>query len=378
MIVRPRPRTTSAGSRADLSRSYHGSPVRTVYVVISCDVDPDRRRLLDCGSPGKLTWRGVTEGIPAVKNVVRGLTDSTGREPVFTWFLRADEQIRQLQGEYWWFVRSHPSLLRSLQDSGDELGWHPHFWRRDTENGAWFQEVEDLDWQVDMLHNAHRDHATCLPGALRSVRMGWSYHNNSTYGALEALGIAVDLSAIPGLRTFTRQPPPRGGNFFDWHPTPRAPYWPSQADYRRPAQGGEGSRRLLEVPSFVSTARVWALAGGLQLGRKTGDVAQLWYAVRRPTYCINVTGRPVFFAPLVAQLRRLLRRREDGPFVFETHFHADELVPNRSALYNLESVRTNIEALLRACREMDTPVEFVTACRIPALWRARRTRDSAA
>src|SRR3990172_2198567 len=155
-------------SRAELPRRDHGSPLRTVYVVISCDVDPDRERFLDGVPPGGLTWRGVTEGIPAVKSAVRGLTDTTGREPVFTWFLRADEQIRQLQGQYGWFARSHASLLRSLQESGDELGWHPHFWRRDAQNGAWFQEVEDLDWQVDMLHKAHSDLATCFPGALKS------------------------------------------------------------------------------------------------------------------------------------------------------------------------------------------------------------------
>ena len=286
---------------------------------------------------------------------------------MFTWFLRADEQIRQLQGEYGWFVQSQPTLLRSLQESGDELGWHPHFWRCDTESGAWFQEIEDVAWQVDMLHRAHRDLTTRLPGALKSVRMGWSYHNNGTCAALEALGIAVDLSAIPGLRTLTRRPPARGENLFDWHSTPRAPYRPSQADYRRPARGRETSHRLLEVPSFVSTSMPWALVGGVQLARKTGNVAQLWYAARRPTYCINVTARPVYFAPLVTQLRKVLRRLESGPLVFETHFHPDELVPNRSPLYDLGSVRTNLEALVRACHEAHTPLEFVPACRIPAL-----------
>ena len=56
--------------------------MRTVYVVISCDVDPDRDRLLDGVPPGGLTWRGVTDGIPAVKDAVRGVRDAGGREPV--------------------------------------------------------------------------------------------------------------------------------------------------------------------------------------------------------------------------------------------------------------------------------------------------------
>lgn len=341
--------------------------MRTVYVVISCDVDPDRDRLLDGVPPAGLAWRGVSAGIPALKEAVRGLTDAGGREPVFTWFLRADEQIRHLQGEYGWFVRSHPSLLRSLQESGDELGWHPHFWRRDERTGQWFQEIEDVPWQLDMLRSAHRDFAAVLPGPLQSVRMGWSYHNNGTYETLEALGIAVDLSAIPGLRTLAGTPPTRSENLFDWHSTPPAPYWPSPVDYRRPARGGERPRHLLEVPCFVSTSLVWGLVASMQLARKTGNVARLWDAVRRPTYCINVTARPALFAPLVAHLRKVLRRPGTGPLVFETHFHADELVPNRSALYDLESVRPNIEALLRACREARTPLEFVPACRIRTL-----------
>jgi hypothetical protein len=343
------------------------SRVRTVYVVISCDVDPDRVRLLDGVPPGGLTWRGVSDGIPALKDAVRGLTDAGGREPVFTWFLRADEQIRHVHGAYEWFVRSHPSLLRSLQESGDELGWHPHFWRLDPQTGHWFQEVEDVAWQLDMLRGAHRALATALPAPLQSVRMGWSYHNNDTFEALESLGIAVDLSAIPGLRTFIRKPPIRAENLFDWRETPREPYRPSRADHRRPPRGAEPARRLLEVPCFVASSVPWGLVASVQLARKTGTLAPLWDAVRKPTYCINVTAHPALFAPLVAHLGKVLRRPGAGPLVFETHFHADELVPNRSALYDLQSVRPNIRALVRVCHEAGAPLEFVPACRIPTL-----------
>jgi hypothetical protein len=125
---------------------------------------------------------------------------------------------------------------------------------------------------------------------------------------------------------------------------------------------------LLEVPNFVSTSMLWSVASGLQLARKARDPALLWQAVRRPTYWINLTARPRLFAPLVAQLRQTLHRRESGPLVFANYFHPDELLPNRSQLYNLESVRTNLEALLRACHEADTAVGFVTAGQIPALW----------
>lgn len=342
--------------------------MRTVYIVLSCDTDPDRPGFLDGAPSGDLTWRGMTEGIPAVKNLLHGVTDSRGREPVFTWLLRADEQIRRVHGEYRWCVRTHQSFWRSLQESGDELGWHPHFWRLDTGHGAWFQEIEDVDWQVAMLHQAHDDLATCFSGAPKSVRMGWAYHNNRTYRALEDLGVTVDCSALPGYRTFRGKPPTRGENLFDWHSSPRRPFRPSRNDYRRPPRGGESPFRVLEVPSFVSGSIPWALVSGVQLARKTGDLAQLWYAIRRPTYCINVTARPVFFAPLVAQLRTALQSAERGPLVFSTQCHADEFVPNRSALYDIAGVKANLEALVRACHEAQTPVQFVQAREIAALW----------
>jgi len=75
----------------------------------------------------------------------------------------------------------------------------------------------------------------------------------------------------------------------------------------------------------------------------------------------------VFFAPLVTQLRTALRRSGNGPLVFSTQFHADELLPNRSRLYDIQGVRANIQALVRVCDEARTPVQFVQARQIYAL-----------
>jgi hypothetical protein len=341
--------------------------VPRVCVVIGCDTDPDRAGFLDGVPHDRLTWRGMTEGIPAVKELLRGVADSRGHEPVFTWLLRADEQVRDLEGGYDWVPKHHGPLLRSLEATGDEIGWHPHFWRREVAGGPWFQEIVDVDWQVDMLQRAHAGLTAALPHPVRSVRMGWDYHNNRTYAALEALGITTEFSALPGMRTFRGTPPTRGENLFDWHSTPRAPYRPSRADYRRPARAGEAACDLLEVPNYVSDAALWGLVSGLQLARKTRALWQLWQAVRRPTYWIGVTARPAYFAPLVSHLGAALRRGGDGPVVFATYLHPDELLPNRSALYTLESVRANLEALLRACAESSAEVEFMQAGRIPEL-----------
>jgi hypothetical protein len=344
--------------------------VRAVYIVVGCDVDPDRAALLNGASNTVLTWRGATEGIPAAKTLLRGLTDIAGREPAFTWFLRADDQVRQVHGAYAWFVEAHEPMLRSLEQSGDELGWHPHFWRYEAAADRWFQEIDDIGWQLDMLRQAHRHFAPRLPQGLHSVRMGWGYQNDRTCETLEELGIAVDASSLPGFHTVVGEQRLDRENLFDWRDSPRVPYRPSQADYRRPPRGQERPRRLLEIPSFVSRSRLWGLAGGVQLVRKTGHLEHLWSQLRQPSYCINVTGRPALFAPVVAQLRQTLRQGGNEPVVFATHCHADEFVPNRSPLYDLAAVRTNLAAVLRVCAEARAPAAFVRASQVPALWPA--------
>jgi hypothetical protein len=327
--------------------------------------------------PGTLTWHGMTEGIPAVKQSLSGLTDGVGREPVFTWLLRADEQVRQVHGDFAWVANTHGALLRALQRGGDELGWHPHFWRRETTAGPWFQETADVPWQLSMLHDAHAALAKALPSPVRSVRMGWNYHNNETFAALDKLGISVEFSAVPGMRTFHGRPPVRAENSFDWQATPRRPFYPSRADYRREPRGAERPFGLLELPNFVSTSHVWAMMSGVQLARKSRQLVPLVDALRRPTYWINITARTRLFAPLVQAMGAALRRGTDAPLAFATYFHPDELLPNRSSLYSLRHVRTNLELLLRTCAAAGWAVEFLQASQFADRWRAANPPDQA-
>ncbi|NOT08326.1 MAG: hypothetical protein HOP28_08985 [Gemmatimonadales bacterium] len=339
----------------------------TVYVAIGCDTDPDRREVLDGTPSERLAWRGMLEGIPLLKGSLGTIRDSRGREPVFTWLLRVDEQIRRMEGTYAWVLEAHRPFLRGLEAAGDELGWHPHFWRFDLERRRWYQEVRDADWQVEMLRAAHAAYVAHLGGGPKSVRMGWGYHNNRTFATLEELGLLVDFSAIPGLATLREGAPPHEGNLFDWSPTPRHPYRPARADCRRPALGTEPAHRLLEAPNFVSTSRLWGLVSGLQMARKTGSPAQLSRALRRPTYWVNLTGRPALFAPLVRALGRAVCARNEASTLFATYFHPDELLPNRSGLYSLESVRANLASILETCARAGAAVEFIPASRIAGL-----------
>ena len=341
--------------------------MRVVYIVIGCDTDPDRAGLVGRVEDGSLSWRGLTEGIPHLKESVHGLSDDRGTDPVFTWLLRVDEQVRVIHGSYSWVLEAHGEMLQQLELSGDELGWHPHFWRYNSEASFWSQDAEDIAWQVDMLREAHKSFMNIFPGRAKSVRMGWDYHNNETFQTLEQLGVRVDFSAIPGLRTLSASHHNLRENLFDWFATPRRPYLPSRQDYRRPAEANEDATTVVEAPNFTSSSFVWGLASGLQFARKMKSIKQLTQAIRRPTYWINITGRPKLFNPLLSQLRRDLRGTGDETMFFVTYFHPDELLANKSSLYDLVSVRINLERIIQTCRAEATKVEFIRAVEIPRL-----------
>jgi len=337
----------------------------TVYVVIGCDADPDRANFVKEPIEEARSWRGMLEGIPRAKGRVKEMVDIDGHPPIFTWCLRVDYQMRFLYGSYAYVLETHKDFLLGLEQSGDELAWHPHFWNYDAHSNRWYQEIADVDWQVRMLEEAFAAYTSVLPGRAKSVRMGWDYHNNKTIAALASLGVTVDFSAIPGLRIKPKGKLSRGENCFDWRITPNRPYVPSVLDYRRPVRKGEASVPLLEAPNFVSNSLVWGFVAGLALAKKMKDPMQLLSVLTRPTYWIGITGKPVFFAPLIAQLERAFKEKETTIFV--NYFHPDELLENDQSLYSFEHMVDNIRYLKEVMTDLGVSLKFIKACDIPKI-----------
>ena len=339
--------------------------MKTVYIVVGCDTDPDRTTFLDGLLSDTLSWRGMLEGIPIAKERIKEVRDSQGSSPIFTWSLRADSQIKEYYGAYNWVLRSHTDFLLNLERQGDELAWHPHFWRFDTQNSDWYQECFDLEWQVNMLREAHADYLNILPGRAKSVRMGWDYHNTDTFATLESLGVIVDFSGIPGLALTASNHGVRSVNFFDWGLSPNRPYYPATLDYRREAREGETAFHLLEAPNFVSKSRLWGIMAGLQYAKKTGSLRPFIRSIFKPTYFIGTTGKPSLFAPLVDQLIRELEWRD--PIVFVTYFHPDELLENKHPLYSLGYMVENLSLLIAMVRAYGATTKFIKASEIPGV-----------
>jgi hypothetical protein len=339
---------------------------KKLYLVIGCDTDPDRVGFIENVSSDTLSWRGLSEGIPRAKEMLRDIKDVNGGPPAITWLIRADEQIRHIYGNYNWVLSEFRQTLSDLETSGDEIGWHPHLYKFDPRYKIWFQELNDTAWQCDMLETAFNSFDRIFPGRPVSVRTGWVYHNNETMKKLDELGVKVDFSAVPGLKTLSKNNAKYPYNIYDWYITPKRPYHPSETDYRRAIKEGESELSILEVPNFTSNSFFWGIMAGLQMARKMKNPIQFTLAIKKPTYWINLTGGPHLYNPLVKTLERRLKNNPESQIFFITYFHSDELIENNSLIYSRDNIKQNLINISAVCRKLNIPFEFIRARDIPA------------
>lgn len=209
-----------------------GQPLFWVFTV-DTDEDP-----LPQDRETQLSWRGVNEGIPRLREVVDGITEV---RLITTWFVRVDDRVEAVEGDRTFLLDLLAGDWRESVGRGDEIGLHPHLYRR--EGRGWVRETESEPIASQLAASV----AAMSERGFRPVssRIGEGFHSNGTMKALEDLDIQVDSTALPGR---TRRDATR---VMDWEVTPPFPYHPSKADYRRPGADG---LRLLEVPlSMIPT-----------------------------------------------------------------------------------------------------------------------------
>jgi hypothetical protein len=314
-------------------RGNSGTVKNEIPVALTFDLDPDPPAATPGadGGEGKLRWRGVEEGVPAIREALdhaakaQGATVSTPW-PV-TWFVRADDQIADAYGEPAAMFDRHGEILSRLESRGDEIAWHPHLHRRDST--GWRQERDE----AALIQQMERAHAAIAEKGRRvqSARIGGNFGSNGVVATLETLGLAIDSTAMPG----------RARNdadyTFDWQTTPDHPYHPARADYRRP---GEPAAALLEVP--LSMAPVKAPYDTRPL-RRYVDLAF------RPEALGQGLSAHLASAPLLvtishpAHLLPALAPPEPGLLAFD-----------------IAALKANLAAIVEKCRRQGRKPRFVT------------------
>jgi hypothetical protein len=135
--------------------------------------------------------------------------------------------------------------ILELKSIGDEIGIHIHTFSWDPESSKWVQTTNPA-YETKIVLNSLAMFRRNLGFDPVSVRMGWNTMSNAIMRTLDANGLLVDASAIPG--TFSSGKFGKRDNIYDWSRVPEVPYHPSYEDYQSP-----GNMKILEIP--ISTQK---------------------------------------------------------------------------------------------------------------------------
>ncbi len=316
---------------------------KLLHVALTFDADPDAfDPSLEKGPKSGLTWRGVDEGIPRIRDLLSRYADSGGVTPRVTWFVRVDSQIGHECGHAAFLFRRFAETWASCAAGGDMIGWHPHLCG--LADGQRRRELDPSHLRC-VLRESWTDMRAF--GFVPDVsRMGEGFCSSAVMGVLEELGVTCDSTAMPGR---VRKDSQRS---LDWYGTPQEPYYPSRNDYRVPGPDALG---VLEVPMSMVPVRAEYDREPL---RRYIDLSFHHASLR--------DGLKAFLA--------------SAPLLVAVN-HPSTVLPNpngqRHGLlsFDLGEFRRNLEFVLQECERLKRPFRFVTLRECIALF-GRQEKDS--
>ncbi len=313
-----------------------------VNLLFTVDVDND-----ECVSNNERTvlrWTSIGR-IPAIR-------EFCGRHRLcVTWFVRADNQLREMYGRATFLLEEHRPLWQDLENAGDEIAWHPHLYHRSPPSLDYLPDVDESRCVHD-LEATHQE-LQAYGTSPSSVRIGEAFQSNAIMAALDRVGLSVDSTALPGIK---RQDKFRT---FDWAPTPNEPYHPSNADYRVPDVGNP--RAILEVP--MTTMLV-----------KAG-----YDAYPRRRYINPAVHHHIFKEAFDRHVQAITARLQKEVFL-TTIFHPEEVLATASAhhplyAFSMEEVAKNVAYLLRTLESHRFEFCPIRMKDVPRLWSVRVIRE---
>jgi hypothetical protein len=195
-----------------------------------------------------------------------------------TWLVRVDDG--PMQGSMFDLYRKE---MVELKSNGDEIGIHIHTFAWNPELSKWVQ-TKDPTLETRIVRRSIATFKRKTGFAPLSVRMGWYTMSNEIMRTLDANGLLVDSSAIPG--TYSSGKFGERDNIYDWVKAPNVPYHPNYDDYQTP-----GNMRILEIPISTQGAKKPSIFAKL-VNRLSGieGLVRLLPLARR----LNLTPNPFF------------------------------------------------------------------------------------
>lgn len=282
---------------------------KKLLVMINCDTDPIIEPTQDSIFQKDMVWEGTIRSLINLKNQIKTFKDYFGNSPRITWFLRSDWQTYNIWGDWCYPAKKYMDIWQEFKDSGDEIGWHPHLWKFDHGKNIWYQEIYDNTWIRNCLENGYNEISKIFD--VKSVRMGWNFHNNYTMDILSSIGIKYDLSALPGIMNINNI-----CRIYDWSNTPSHPYFPSRNNYMIEDKSYSNILKIMEIP--ITT---YILPKYLQI--LTG----------KKIMAINIAKNQLFFRNVIKSVLHSVNVNENNEiFLLNAFFHPSDITGNKFIL----------------------------------------------
>jgi hypothetical protein len=278
-----------------------------IPIIICIDVEPDEREI---DSTAAIDWAGFERVFEFLSGLRSRLEKETQAPARFSWFMRMDPQIEHTYGLSWWVAKRYREAIAQLERAGDEIGLHVHAWRWKRDSNRWVTDHGDQKWIDHCLRMSFEAYQTAFGLPCLSFRFGDHWMNNETMGSLEDLGVKFDLTIEPGKKRNADMVPGElhTGALPDYTDTPRQPYRPSRADFRK--QSRAQGRGLWMIP--LSTARTRIRFPGVRRAASAlgfdlqglDETSQLNFGLKRPRFSefmnslLDREGEP-YLAPVV-------------------------------------------------------------------------------
>ncbi len=240
-----------------------------IPAIFCIDAEPDPREVRQ-----PEPWLGFEAIVPLASQIRDRLSESSGSDAHLAWLVRMDLGIGAVYGSSGWGLEAHEREIAALVGAGDEIGVHPHGWRRD--DGGWFIEAADEAWLAECANVALASYREAFGKPCPAHRFGEGLLVGSVLRTLRDQEVMVDLTVEPGYPARST-PPEHGERISGLLPSsasaPTVPYWASVDDPH--ASGGEARWPLL-IPITTGVGVAAQSAGGRVLPFGVNDKIAFW------------------------------------------------------------------------------------------------------
>ncbi len=228
-----------------------------IPVIFCIDVEPDQRQVRR-HSPEP--WLGYERMQRYLSELRPRIEEISGAPVHYAWFFRMDPQVAAAYGSASWAIDRYPRFIEEIERQGDELGIHVHSYRWVEAEQVWIQDFADQHWIDHCVESSLEAFARAVGRRCLAFRFGSFWVNTESVNLVERMGVRFDLTVEPGRLPIEVSLPaslsgaPGTGSLPDLRRVPRAPYVPSESDFRRPLRSG--SRSICMIPLTSGSLRL--------------------------------------------------------------------------------------------------------------------------